>query len=620
MTFVAFMLLLLFGAKANAQSDVRTPEQKIYFPQMDPVLGGMWAGNGDGAGMRYDAEAIACMMRACAIIQASVPQNTERCRNSTDPNCRYTEVRDSRNSLYQACYSAHLARVQQPGYTRLANPPAMTSLVCSVIAAQSHSADEAIFTAVNGHPRPKPPARIYAAATPPRVALDPGEAEVLLAELDGIDGQTRLAPAARPHNVKAGHAKRASAATSAPRYGEYPHGFRVVSQDDKETAFLVLPGADYHALEHSSFAETHETNSVKVMAYAGNDRAQVFFPYHLTPGKIELYKPRLRLAGNDVKGRLGPIDADTRAFIRQCDNGSCETRFALQAGEIIRLPRKSASSAISSATPEPPAPPKTGANDTPPPVVPDMEYVDTADASANFAGSSLASVPPNPSNGSSPAASVPSASIATLETVNVVPRTTDEGNVIQPLDSTPDASVVATAEVAPKPAAISTGTSLGDGIVRHFFWIILLAGTGLLAVLIGYARHRHKEQNPEEEAEVMPIPATQRVPNHDTAPPGTPPNSAISESQPISTTLRPASGVAPPAEPANQAGTFTPVPSAQVSQPKSKVVILMPGSSGPNEPTVLTGLNQNQPAATGGSSGSTATGGPSPPKASSGST
>lgn len=373
MAFVAFLLLLLFGASARAQSDVRTPDQKVYFPQMDPVLTGMWLGRGDGDGVRFDPQAIACMMRACADIQATVPPAArEQCRGLNDDSCPYRQVRNGNNPLYQLCYAAHQARISQPGYKRLANPPSMTSLTCSVIAAQKESSDESIYTAVNGHSRPNPQATPPPAATGrnkrPRIALKPGEADQLMAELNRASGslappvagkppvvrQRRSATASRPPTKPVG-----SPTTDAPHSGGLP-GFRIVSQDDKETVLRVLPGAGYHTVEKSFLAKDHETDSLAVMAYEGNSRAQLFFPYHIKDKKIELYHPRMRWAANDAK-RLQPLDAMTRAFIHECDNSGCETRFALQAGETLRIPRKSASPEGVSNTPDrPAAPPHSG--------------------------------------------------------------------------------------------------------------------------------------------------------------------------------------------------------------------------------------------------------------------
>ncbi|MBI5655166.1 hypothetical protein HZC53_05970 [Candidatus Uhrbacteria bacterium] len=376
MAFAAFLLLLLFGVSARAQSDVRTPDQKIYFRQMDPVLTGMWMGNGGDDGMRYDAEAIACMVRACADIQATVPPEArERCRGLRDENCPYAQTRNGNNHLYQLCYAAHRARITQPGYQRLANPPSMTSLVCSVIAAQGESADESIYTAVNGHPRPRSQAVSLPAPNGrnqrPRTALKPGEAEQLLAELNRTSGsiappvagktpavrQRRSATASRPPTKPAG-----SPDVHSSSYGGLP-GFRIVSQDDKETVLRILPGADYYTVEKSFLAKDHQLDSVVVMTYAGNSRVQIFFPYRLTRGKIELYKPRLHLKGDDIKHRLGPMDGATREFISGCGKDVCEIRFALQAGETLRVPRKSVShEAVSTAkdVPAAPAPPDNG--------------------------------------------------------------------------------------------------------------------------------------------------------------------------------------------------------------------------------------------------------------------
>ncbi len=504
MMLIAFLLLLLGGAKANAQSDVRTPDQRVYFPQMDPVLDGMWQGHGNGDGMRYDPQAIACMVRACATIQSTLPRDTHgRCADLHDDTCPYREVRNGNNGLYQACYAAHLARIKQPGYTRLANPPSMTSLVCSVIAAQGQSYDDAVYTAVNGHPRPvSQPRMILASAVPARSSLRPGEAEELLAELDSLNGNTRHALAARAAKVK----KPVASSPVATSYGEYPRGFRMIAQDENETTFRVLEGADYHDLENSPFAETHETNSVKVMSYKGNDHAQTFFPYHFKDGKIELYHPRMHLAAND-KSRLEPMDEDTLKFVHECDDGSCETRFALQAGETIRLPRKAAATpdAVSKTKPAPTKNPKhaeaeAGTDSAAPAAAPSTTAEATAQPDASLSPDvSLAYEP-----GTAPSASVadmagtPSApaSIAAAPATSfaIAPPVIQPSTALD--DEKPDASLPYT---APPPAlgSVQEQTKGEHGfwrwattffVEKHFLATLLALCAALVACIIKATR------------------------------------------------------------------------------------------------------------------------------------
>lgn len=598
MMSVAFLLLLLLGASANAQSDVRTPDQKVYFPQMDPVLIGMWEGHDDREGMRYDPQAIACMMRACAAIQATIPRTAERCQDSTDPNCLYTEVRDSRSSLYKSCYSAHLARVEQPGYTRLANPPALTSLVCSVIAAQQLSTNERIYTATNGHPRQRTQQRPPTAKTK-RSPLRAGEANELLAELNSIAAATPLTPD-EFKNTYAVQRKTYPASANETTYGGQLPGFRIISQDDKEAVLLVLPGGDYYAVQRSFLAKDYETDSVAVMAYAGNNRAQIFFPYLLTPGKIELYKPRLRLKGDDVKGRLGPIDADTREFVRRCADGSCEARFALQAGETLRLPRKSTTPSANPSAPVEEKPPtakgQTAANEPPPAAStpPDMELdeVPLPAASAAASVATIASVPPEEPMPPAAATTVP-------DTSKGVPAASANEETIEGWDeATPAGSAEPMAVPSTSPDKTTASVDQQSFLNRNFLPIMVLLLTALLGCIIGFARRHHKPPGATEPSE----PAT--------------PDPGEGTPQPTVSikTVAPASGVPPDPNPP---GTFTPVPVAKVSEPKAKVVILLPGSSGPNEPTIP---SNNQAAATAGQSGSTATGGLDPPKAPTGST
>jgi len=330
-------ILALFAAdRAQAQSDVRTPDQKIIFPQMDPVLVGMWDGHGGQEGMRFDPQAIACMVGACSSLRSAFPNDIQRWR-------------DSRAQVFQGCYAAHLQRARQAGYSRMKDPPPLTSLVCSVIESQRQSRIDAVYAAVNGHPRPAPTPHAAIATTtngPTRIRLDPAESQRLVAELMGLAGNRKAGG-----GIRGGAKAKQPSSYSAPDHGQGKRGglsgFEILSINEHEAVLRILPGASYYTVERSFLANDFETDSLTVMTYrrdglagSGNDRAQIFFPFHLKNGKIELYRPRLQLKPNDIKGRLGSIDAATSAFMKGCRDGSCESRFALQAGEILRLPRK----------------------------------------------------------------------------------------------------------------------------------------------------------------------------------------------------------------------------------------------------------------------------------------
>ncbi|MFA5185643.1 MAG: hypothetical protein WC551_04090 [Patescibacteria group bacterium] len=559
MMLVVVVLTMLHAARANAQSDVRTADQKIYFPQMDPVLTGMWEGHGGLEGMKYDPQAIACMAQACAAIQATVPRNPDRCNGNQDQNCRFQEVRDGNNSRYQSCHAAHLARTRQPGYARMANPPQLTSLVCSAIGALRNSSDDAIYAAVNGHARPQPAAyQPPTAKAPARQRLQPGESDMLMAQLRGLTADSKPVTRSRPRTAQVSRPQVVQPVASPVAYSGGISGFELLKVTDREAVLRILPGASFYTLQRSFLARDFVTESIPVMTYkrdgqigTGNDRAQIFFPFIIRKGKIELYQPRMQLKANDYNGRLGSINAETLAFMDSCKDGGCEARFALQAGEIIRLPRKSLSNDAVSSNDN--APPVTAQPDKAP-EKPDMELPEPASS----AMSSIAAIP------SAPTTTEP-------EMVSATPSST--GSAIPSASS----SVVEPKAERPKddrPAANRPDIP---------FWIVILTLVCGLA-FCAYRLHGIWMRNaPNLTVNANSInPPSIQVTGRQKAPETTGSGPAASAGiKPVVSTTIPSPGPAP--DPNIQSKTGGSPPSAQKRSP-----LLLPGAIGPTEPTIIT--------------------------------
>jgi hypothetical protein len=329
--FFILAILTLCPQLAYGQSDTRSPERKTIDATMDPVLEGMWEGHGDGDGMRYDAQAIACMTRVCRAVREALPQTRGEWRNSRH---------------FQACYDAHLSRIKNPNFQRLANPPAITSLGCGMIQAQARSDDDAVYEAVNGRPRPRPTVELNQVPSPasPRPTLSRAESDNLLAQLDQISKERRAND--NPY-------------TDAPKpayRGFGPGGLGdnlvLLYADSREAAIYVRPGGQFYTIRASYLAKKYETDWETVYVYASNENQDMFGACFQASG-VSLDQDRMRVSPRDVTKLQGPVN---QTFMAQCQGKGGEFRFALQAGQIIKIPAKGRTRTGASTSGSPPAP------------------------------------------------------------------------------------------------------------------------------------------------------------------------------------------------------------------------------------------------------------------------
>ncbi|MHB8830926.1 MAG: hypothetical protein ACYC44_02340 [Patescibacteria group bacterium] len=400
---ITLLMVILLSGRSMAQSNVLSPDQRSVFAQMDPSLLGFWEGHGDGDGMKFDPQAIACMVNKCTILSS---------KHSTS-----IQLRDARN--FQTCYDAHLARIRQPGYRRLVDPPPIYTLGCNVIAAQANSKDDRVFAAVNGRPRVQP-ATAKPRVKSRRVRLSPEEEAFLLAQMTRPLVDPSAASASYPANsappapkaqpprassmpddnpYKDDAPKAAPAKPAAPkvarvddnpykddtakltakpiapkadatpvttrRYGDLGENLVLVSANDTEAVIYVKPGGQFYTIRASYLAEKYEVDWKAVYTYAGNQYAD-FIGSCWDGNKVMLDADRMRARSYDRYKLMGPVDPD---FMNACDG---EFNFALQAGRTIALPIKG--NVVAQAPPkepdQPPAeqPKQAKVDESPPPV------------------------------------------------------------------------------------------------------------------------------------------------------------------------------------------------------------------------------------------------------------
>ncbi len=430
---ITLLVIVLLSGRSMAQSNVLSPDQRSVFAQMDPSLLGFWEGHGDGDGMKFDPQAIACMVNKCSILHSA---------HST-----FNQLRDAQN--FRTCYDAHMARVRS-GYTRLTNPPPIYVLGCNVIAAQANSKDDRVFAAVNGHPRVQPAATTKPRVKSRRVRISPEEEAFLLAQMtrplaDQSASASASAPAnsappapkAQPPRVSSmpddnpykddapkaapkpiAQPKLATKPTVVPtapkaeatpvttqRYGDLGENLVLVSADDAQAVIYVRPGGQFYTVRSSYLAEKYEVDWKAVYTFAGNQYAD-FIGSCWHGNKVALDADRMRARSYDRDKLMGPVDPD---FMNACDG---EFNFALQAGRTIVLPIKG--NVVAQAPPkepdQPPAeqPKQAKADESPPPAPSGSVPMDSIEVPLE---------PPAPADTVASSTTPPATSSATTENV-----------------------------------------------------------------------------------------------------------------------------------------------------------------------------------------------------------
>lgn len=364
---IALLAVVSFAKPAVAQSSPVSREQLAVYKIMDATLEGYWEGHaGANDGMKYDPKAISCMVNKCSILNAA---------KST-----VAQLRDARN--FRACYDAHLARVSQPGYTRLANPPSISVLGCDQIAVQANSTDDRVYAAVNGRARfqPSPQIRTNKRFVQPTAE----ERAYLLAQMtkapaaSSSGGLQNANPRAdvTPKPVVSAPSKPAKVAKSdsprlgasapvvsrpllpssrgprasggnplAKQHGDLGDKLVLISQDDDKAMIYVKPGGQFYTIRASYLAEKYDTDWKTV--YGANQYADVIGACW-RGDKVELDQERMSVKAWQHAKLIGPTETK---FMDACDG---EFNFALQAGQTIVLAAKSD------------APPKKEQAETPP--------------------------------------------------------------------------------------------------------------------------------------------------------------------------------------------------------------------------------------------------------------
>lgn len=369
---ITLFVVVLLSGRSMAQSNVLSPDQQSVFDNMDAVLEGNWEGHGDGDGMKFDPQAIACMVNKCSIL---------RSKSST-----LSQLRDARN--FQTCYAAHMARARS-GYTRLANPPPITVLGCNLIAAQAKSTDDRVFAAVNGRPRVQPTAKPRIKHRVANVSIE--ERAYLLAQVSRPmaddnpykDDAPKAAPkprqaqpkapsprakawndnpymddsppkaASKPSPARPKLALKPTVTPTAPKASDNPYmddeskdKLVLISADDRQAVIYVKPGGQFYAIRSSYLAKKYEVDWKAIYTYAGNQYAD-FIGSCWHGNKVVLDADRMKAKSYDKAKLEGPVDDK---FMKACDG---EFNFALQAGRTITLPIKGGAIAQAAPAKEP---------------------------------------------------------------------------------------------------------------------------------------------------------------------------------------------------------------------------------------------------------------------------
>lgn len=338
---VVVLLCIVLAKSASAQSDTRTAERKRIDATMDPVLEGHWSGRGvsrerqqNEPGMRTDPQAIACMVKACRTVRAAFPNNPKAWR-------------DSRQAPFAKCHQEHVARANRPGFVPLAKPPSMDSFGCDIIEGLRVSDDDRVYEAVNGRARPQPAVtRPVAVAAVRHGGTPPSSQDVK--DLEAF----ALAPMATPPKNGATSAPAKLAKRDDNPYlppaqpvvsaGTGPGGLgdklELVYADGKEAAIRVLPGGQFYTIRGSWLAKTYDTDWKSARKHPRAMNKQFIGACFGKQGSVSLDPERMKLRASD-KENLNRAPDDK--FVVACEEDGGEYRFALQAGETIRLGAKS---------------------------------------------------------------------------------------------------------------------------------------------------------------------------------------------------------------------------------------------------------------------------------------
>jgi hypothetical protein len=497
------LLVALLAPRAYAQSNVLTQEQQAVFAQMDTSLQGYWEGHGDGDGMKFDPQAIACMVNKCSQIRQQYAQ---------DPK----QLRDSAN--FGSCYDAHMARIRRPGYVRLTNPPPIYVLGCNLIAAQAKSADDRVYAAVNGHQRNQPAPVIVRVA---RRGIVPTDAEraFLYAQMGKAPAasssgrlvddnpykdsppaakpraqQSKPNPVRKPVSVAANDnpyldtpapvasrpsKARASGGSSVVKlYGDLGDKLVLLTADETQATIYVKPGGQFYTVRASYLAEKYDTEWKS--AYLANEFGDTFGACW-NGNKVTLDPERMQAKSYDKAKLRGPVGTK---FLEDCEG---EFNFALQAGQVITLTAKSVAAPVQEPVQSPP-PTKQAKGDPPP--APTASADPSTYESPEFAPALSAPVSDPPPTTAQPevAPSPVESAVAPAESAAVPPSTPPPSN-----------SGVINVTINGKKQPASSSAELGKWIEgRPGTVLLMFLGMGLLLLVTVAIRKtfNHIDQSP----------------------------------------------------------------------------------------------------------------------------
>ncbi len=482
----ALLVAILLSPRALAQSNVLSQDERALYAQMDPALLGYWEGHvGDNDGMKYDPQAIACMVNKCSLVRQRNPQDSK-------------QLRDSAN--FGSCYDAHLARIKKPGYTRLTNPPPIYVLGCNLIAAQANSVDDRVYAAVNGHSRNRPKSSQVVVRVARR-GVTPTDAEraFLLAQItktlasasgrlvdDNPYKDEKPTPKPRvqsksnvvrspavlaakpkvandntyidtPAPVAAQPAKaRASGGSSVVKqYGDLGDKLVLLSSDGKQAKVYVREGGQFYRIRASFLAEKYDVDWKNV--FLANQYADTIGACW-NGNKVVLDSERMKAKSYDKTKLEGPVNMQ---FLEDCKG---EFNFALQAGQTIVLTAKDSS------------PPVQAPVQEPSPQQPEKQAQDQASV-------------PEPTANTVPADEVPVA--AAPEVPDAFTAAPTESVMVSPVQSasipsgeTPPANSVSAINVVANGEPRDGESFLGE------YWLLLLTSTAALVLFcMGILRH-----------------------------------------------------------------------------------------------------------------------------------
>jgi len=230
--------------------------------------------------------------------------------------------------------------------------------------------------------------------------------------------------------------------------------------NDSEAAIYIRPGGQFYAIRSSFVAKAFETDWETVYTYSGN-HFKDFIGACFEGTRIHLDPERMHVRPWDIAKLNGPVDT---AFMKQCQRDGGEFRFALQAGQVIKLPTKSRSVTPVPATGSPAAP-KAVASPVP-----------------------AVTAPPVPTTPVTPApVSTPAATSSVTVTMSP-PMVTPIATPAPTASATPAATTpVATAE--PKPTAKA---NRAGWISNAFLVLLVCALAGIIAAGVYSQRRRLK--------------------------------------------------------------------------------------------------------------------------------